>query len=109
MSPRITVAGAGSIGCYVGGTLARARRAVTLLVRPRLARAIERNGLRISDVDGRDGVLSTKSIGVTADPEEAFAQSDIVLVTVKSGATAEMATLIAAHAPARCAGEGARR
>jgi len=102
MSPRITVAGAGVIGCYVGGTLAREGRAVTLLVRPRLAAAIERNGLRISDVNGRDGVLSTKSIGVTADPAEAFARSDIVLVTVKSGATAAMAALIAAHVPARC-------
>src|SRR5712691_2151090 len=100
MSPRITVAG--SIGCYVGGTLARAGRAVTLLVRPRLASAIERNGLRISDVDGRDGVLSKNSIAVTTDPAQAFARSDIVLVTVKSGATAEMAALIAAHVPARC-------
>jgi 2-dehydropantoate 2-reductase len=102
MNPRITVAGAGSIGCYVGGTLAREGRAVTLLVRPRLAAAIERNGLRISDVDGRDGVLSKNAIGVTADPAQAFARSDIVLVSVKSGATAEMAELIAAHAPARC-------
>jgi 2-dehydropantoate 2-reductase len=102
MSPRITVAGAGVIGCYVGGTLAREGRRVTLLVRPRLARAIVQNGLRISDVDGRDAVLSTKSIGVTADPAAAFAESDIVLVSVKSGATAEMAGLIAAHAPARC-------
>ena len=102
MSPRITVAGAGSIGCYVGGTLARAGRMVTLLVRPRLAAAIEQNGLRISDVDGRDGVLSKNSITVTTDPAQAFARSDIVLVTVKSGATAEMAALIAAHIPAHC-------
>jgi 2-dehydropantoate 2-reductase len=102
MSARITVAGAGVIGCYVGGTLAREGRAVTLLVRPRLAAAIERYGLRISNLEGRDSVLSKSSIGVTAEPAQAFARSDIVLVTVKSGATAEMAGLIAAHAPTRC-------
>ena len=102
MTFRLTVAGAGSIGCYVGGTLAREGRAVTLLTRPRLARAIGQHGLRISDLEGRDDVLSKDSISVTTDPAQAFAASDIVLVTVKSGATAEMARLIAAHAPARC-------
>jgi 2-dehydropantoate 2-reductase len=100
--PRITVAGAGVIGCYVGGTLAREGRAVTLLARPRLAAAIEQNGLHISDLDGRDSVLPKSTIGVTADPAKAFARSDIVLVTVKSGATAEMAKLIAALAPSHC-------
>ncbi len=102
MNPRITVAGAGSIGCYAGGTLAREGRAVTLLVRPRLAAAIERRGLRVSDIDGHDSVLSKSAVKVTVDPAEALSQAEIVLVTVKSGATAEMAKLIAAHAPARC-------
>src|SRR5689334_2772171 len=102
MNPRITVAGAGSIGCYVGGTLAREGRAVTLLMRPRLAAAIERSGLHISDIDGHDGVLSKSAVKVTVDPAKALSQAEIVLVTVKSGATAEMAKLIAAHAPARC-------
>jgi len=66
---------------------------VTLLVRPRLAAMIEPNGLRISDLDGRDGVLSKDSISVT--PTGAgIRASEIVLVTVKSGATAEMAKLM---------------
>jgi 2-dehydropantoate 2-reductase len=99
---RITVAGAGSIGCYVGGTLAREGRAVTMLVRPRLAAAVAQHGLRISDIDSHDGVINTDAIRVTSDAAEAFAGADIVLVTVKSGDTAEMAKLIAAHAPPRC-------
>ena len=100
--PHIAIAGAGSIGCYVGGTLAREGRVATLLVRPYLESAIREHGLRISDLEGRDSVLRDDSIAVTSDPAKAFAQADIVLVTVKSGATAEMADLLAKHAPARC-------
>jgi len=102
VSPRITVAGAGSIGCYVGGTLAREDRAVTLLARPRLVAAIARHGLRVSDIDGHDSVVKTDAIRAVSDPVEAFADAEIVLVTVKSGDTAEIAKLIAAHAPSRC-------
>ena len=42
--PRIVVAGAGSIGCYVGGCLALAGRDVTLLLRPALADIIASQG-----------------------------------------------------------------
>jgi 2-dehydropantoate 2-reductase len=100
--PKITVAGAGMIGCYVGGALARAGRDVTLLVRPYLENAIRAHGLRISDLEGRDKVLSEKDIAVTSDPLRALASADIVLVTVKSGGTAEMAEPIAKHAPESC-------
>ena len=100
--PKIAVAGAGLIGGYIGGTLAREGRAVTLLVRPYLEDAIRAHGLRISDFEGRDKVLSSGEIAVTSDPAEAFASADIVLVTVKSGGTAAMAGLIAKHAPKGC-------
>ncbi len=95
---RIAVAGAGSIGCYVGGCLALAERDVTLLLRPALAEAIARHGLRISDLDGLDRVLAPSAVRLATDPEAAFAEADIVLVTVKSGATEVMAGLIAEHA-----------
>jgi 2-dehydropantoate 2-reductase len=97
--PRIAVAGAGSIGCYVGGCLARAGRDVTLLARPALADAIARQGLRVSDLDGADHTLAPSALTVATDPAAALAQADIVLVTVKSGATAEMAEAIGHHAP----------
>src|SRR5215471_12695029 len=97
---RITVAGAGSIGCFIGGALALAGRDVTLLLRPELAQAIERAGLRISDIDGNDRTLAPRALRVTADPAEALGGADLVLVTVKSGATAEMAELVARHAGA---------
>jgi 2-dehydropantoate 2-reductase len=96
---RIVVAGAGSVGCYVGGCLALAGRDVTLLLRPALAQGIARAGLRISDLDGADRLVASAGIGLATDPVAAFAQADIILVTVKSGDTAAMAGLIAEHAP----------
>lgn len=96
---RIVVAGAGSVGCYLGGCLARAGRRVTLLLRPALGEAIARDGLRITDLDGADHLLAPASIPVMTDAAAALAQADVILVTVKSGATAEMAERIGRHAP----------
>lgn len=98
--PKIVVAGAGSIGCYAGGCLALAGRRVALLARPRIADAIRAHGLRISDLDGRDRTVAPLQVTAEADPAVALAGADIVLVTVKSGATTDMAGLIAKHAPA---------
>lgn len=96
---RIVVAGAGSIGCYIGGCLADAGRRVTLLLRPSLAAIVASHGLRISDLDGADRIVAPGAIGLATDPAAALAEADIVLVTVKSRDTAAMAEAIAAHAP----------
>jgi 2-dehydropantoate 2-reductase len=98
--PRIVVAGAGSVGCYIGGCLALAGRDVRLLLRPALAEIIAEQGLRISDLDGADRLLAPAGIKLATDPAAAFAGADVVLVTVKSGDTASMAGAIAEHAPA---------
>ena len=50
----IIIAGAGSIGCFVGGMLAGGGRAVGLLARPRIIADIERHGLRTSSFEGMD-------------------------------------------------------
>jgi 2-dehydropantoate 2-reductase len=97
---RIAVAGAGSIGCYMGGCLALAGRRVTLLLRPALAEAIARCGLRISDLEGRDRTLAPSAVELTTEPASALAGARIVLVTVKSGDTPGMAASIARHAAA---------
>jgi 2-dehydropantoate 2-reductase len=97
-SARILVAGAGSVGCYLGGCLAAAGRDVTLLLRPALAAAIDRHGLRVCDLDGADRALDRAALRLATEPA-ALAAADIVLVTVKCGATAQMARLIARHAP----------
>ncbi|CCV10066.1 2-dehydropantoate 2-reductase (fragment) [Mesorhizobium sp. STM 4661] len=94
----IAIAGAGSIGCYAGGCLALAGRKMVLLARPRIEDALRKDGLRVSDLDGRDRHIAPEALTVTADPVAAMSGADIVLVTVKSGATEDMAALIAAHA-----------
>lgn len=93
----IAIAGAGSIGCYAGGCLALGGRRVAFLARPRIADAIMADGLRLTDLEGRDRLLAPDAVSVTTDPAQALAKADVILVTVKSGATAEMAELIATH------------
>ena len=95
---RIVIAGAGSIGCYVGGCLALAERQVVLLARPRIEAALRQGGLRISDLEGRDRLIKPDRLGIITDPSAALPEADVILVTVKSGATQEMAALINAHA-----------
>jgi len=95
----MTVAGAGSVGCYVGAWLAAAGRDVTLLLRPALAEAIAKQGMHVSDLEGRDMALPAHAIKCVADPETALRGAQIVLVTVKSHDTEAMAELIGHHAP----------
>jgi len=98
-SPKIVVAGAGSIGCYIGGCLVLGGKTVTFLARPRIAAQLRANGLWVTDLDGRNRSVSAAQIDVTDDPADAFANAAVVLVTVKSGATGEMAALIDRFAP----------
>jgi len=100
--PRIVVAGAGSIGCYVGGVLAAAGRHVTLLCRERIAAEVRERGLHLTSLDGLDLEVGAGALIIATDPQ-ALATADVVLVTVKSGATRDMARLIAAQAPSGAA------
>ena len=95
---RIAIAGAGSVGCYVGGCLTLAGRDVALLMRPALAQSIATHGLRISNLDGVDRTLPPTEVRLATDPAAAFAGADIILITVKSADTSEIADLIAEHA-----------
>lgn len=95
---KIVIAGAGSIGCYAGGCLALAGRQVILLARPRIEAVLRQGGLRVSDLEGRDRLVKPDALEVTVDPATTLRQADVILVTVKSGATQEMAALIKAHA-----------
>ena len=45
--------GAGAIGCYLGGCLAAAGVPVTFVGRPRVLDALARNGLTLTDLEGR--------------------------------------------------------
>jgi len=95
----IVVAGAGSIGCFVGGMLAAAGRRAALLARPRVIGEIESNGLTVTTFEGLSRHVAAEQLTLSDDPK-IFAQAGMVLVTVKSADTAEVADAIARHAPA---------
>ena len=94
----IGVAGAGSMGCFVGGTLAAAGRPVALLARPRVIQEIKDNGLRLTGFDGSERQIAPDRLTLSEDPS-IFADAELVLVTVKSADTAEIADVIARHTP----------
>jgi 2-dehydropantoate 2-reductase len=97
-SRTIGVAGAGSIGCFVGGMLAAGGRRVALLARPRVIAEIENFGLRVTSFEGFDRTIEANAFTLSDNPS-VFADAGVVLVTVKSADTAEMADIIASNAP----------
>ena len=92
----IVVAGAGAVGCYVGGRLLEAGHNVTFLGRNAHGDEIARNGLKVSGVDAPPTILL--DINWQSDPA-CLAKAEIVLVAVKSRSTLEMAEQIARYAP----------
>jgi 2-dehydropantoate 2-reductase len=95
----IGIAGAGSIGCFVGGMYAVAGRRVALLARPRVIQEIENNGLRMTSFEGLDRTVSSNQLTLS-EHAPIFSDAGVLLVTVKSADTAEIADIIAKHAPA---------
>ncbi|MFI9503157.1 2-dehydropantoate 2-reductase [Nocardia sp. NPDC052566] len=88
MTERVVVLGAGSIGIFVGGKLAAAGADVTFVGRPRLLDEISATGLRLTDLDGGADVVPATGFRVATTPDD-VATADLVLVTVKSAATAD--------------------
>jgi 2-dehydropantoate 2-reductase len=95
----IAIAGAGSIGCFVGGMQAAAGRKVALLARARLIGEIQSNGLRLTSFEGLDRRIAPTQMMLSEDPA-VFADAGTVLVCVKSADTPDIADVIAKHAPA---------
>ncbi len=95
----IGVAGAGSIGCFVGGMYAASGHRVALLARPRLIGEIESNGLRLTSFEGFERRIDSSQLTLSEDPS-ILGDTGVVLVTVKSADTAGIADIIAKHAPA---------
>lgn len=83
---RIAVVGAGAIGGYFGGLLARAGHDVTLIARGAHRDAIRANGLT---VEGKTERFTTHP-ACTDDPAEAGAQ-DLVILSLKAPAVPAMA------------------
>jgi 2-dehydropantoate 2-reductase len=94
MALRVGIIGAGSIGCYVGGSLLMGGAEVSFLGRERIAAVAAEHGLRITDFRGLDHHLTSAQLWFYTDIA-AMADRDCVIVTVKSGDTAAVAADLA--------------
>jgi len=89
---KIAVMGAGAVGCYYGGMLARAGHEVVLIARPVHVAAIERGGLRL-EAQGFDEHVR---LAASSDPA-AVAGAELVLFCVKSPDTESAGDLLRPH------------
>jgi 2-dehydropantoate 2-reductase len=87
---KIAVFGAGAIGCWVGGRLAAGGAEVTLIGRARVIDELAA-GLRVVELGGRV-FAATPALATDA---SAARDADIVVVTVKSAATADAGRALA--------------
>ena len=88
----VVVFGAGAVGCYYGGMLARAGHHVTLIGRAHHVQAIERQGLRLQTTTFDEYVPLHASTNASA-----AGQADVVLCCVKSGQTIDAGHALAPH------------
>lgn len=106
----VVVLGAGSIGCYVGGALSAAGVPVHLLTRPSMLQHLQRYGLHLSDLHGWQHSVAA-GLGMGDDPA-VLAQADLIVLTVKAGASLIAAADISRHArpgtPVLCLQNGVR-
>ncbi|MFM7670770.1 MAG: ketopantoate reductase family protein [Betaproteobacteria bacterium] len=87
---RFAVVGAGAVGCYFGGMLARAGQPVTLIGRPLHVDAVRRNGLRL-ETQTFDEIVALEA---STEPA-AVSSADVVLFSVKSTDSRQTAQQIA--------------
>lgn len=90
--PTVAVMGAGAVGCYFGGMLARAGVPVTLIGRAQHVAAIARDGLRLESLefDQQVRMAATTEVG-------AVRNAGVVLVSVKAPDTETAAAALAPH------------
>ena len=92
----VAVMGAGSVGCFVGGRLQAAGARVHFVGRPRVLGALRSEGLHLTDCDGAPVDIPANRLHLHEEPP---ADAALVLLCVKSGATAEAAAQLAARLP----------
>jgi 2-dehydropantoate 2-reductase len=89
---KVAVMGAGAVGCYYGGMLARAGHDVTLIARPQHVQAIERDGLRMETKTFDEHVRLRASTDVAE-----VSGAELVLFSVKSTDTESAGLQIKPH------------
>jgi 2-dehydropantoate 2-reductase len=87
--PRIAIYGAGMVGNYLGGRL-HGHASVRFIARPNMAATLSEHGLHVSDLHGHQQHIAPAELDVSTQPDGAH-DVDLVLVTVKSAATMDVA------------------
>lgn len=95
----VLVMGAGTVGCFIGGALQLAGQPVHYVGRPRMLSSLRSHGLTLTDLDGRRQHLAPADLQLH-DHCPAGPQPGLVLLAVKSGATAAAAAELGAALPA---------
>jgi 2-dehydropantoate 2-reductase len=93
----VLVMGAGNVGCFIGGRLQAAGAPVKFVGRPRVLNALRQHGLRLTDLQAPPHHLLAEALALS---EQVSAPAALVLLCVKSGATAQAARSLAAALPA---------
>jgi 2-dehydropantoate 2-reductase len=91
--PRIAIFGAGSIGSYLGGRLSHSSE-ISLIGRSGMAAMVAASGLTLTDLHGYRLQIAPEAIDFRTQARAA-SEAALVLVTVKSAATAEAARELA--------------
>jgi 2-dehydropantoate 2-reductase len=91
--------GAGAVGCYLGGRLLAAGTPVHFVGRPRVLERLRGAGLTLTDLTGRRDELPASRLQLHDEVPQGLAPS-LVLLCVKSGATAQAAAALAMRLPA---------
>jgi 2-dehydropantoate 2-reductase len=94
----VLVMGAGSVGCFVGGLTQLAGVPVHFVGRPRALAHLRKHGLRLTDQDGLDRRIPPLELRLHEEPPVGL-KPDLVLLCVKTGATAEAATALGLTLP----------
>lgn len=92
---RVAVVGAGAVGGYFGGMLARAGIHVVTIGRPSFVEAVQRDGLKIDSLAFQETVHPEASVELSA-----AAGADVVLFCVKTTDTARVAKQLGSILPA---------
>lgn len=90
--PRVALVGAGAVGGYFGGMLARAGAPVVMIGRPPFVEAVQKSGLVLDTTQFRETVHPEASTEIAA-----AAGAGVVLFCVKTTDTASAAKTLAPH------------
>ena len=90
--PKTAVVGAGAVGGYFGGMLARAGAPVTMIGRQAFVEAVKKSGLQLDTVQFRETVYPEASTEIAA-----AAGAEVILFCVKTTDTAITARSLAPH------------